>query len=181
MTKNQKQILTFGGIILLFLLFTKKTAAAGFSSIITAAKNFIHQNEGFSSKPIWDYKQWSWGYGTRVPGSIDDKNKNPGGTITRDQAANEAAKVMAEHYQYLSKLITRPLTANQWAALLSFSYNLGKYNADNLIAMAPVVGNINSGNDQALFSQWIQYINAGGQPLDSLKKRREREIALWRS
>lgn len=174
MTKNQKQIISFGGFLLLFLMLTKKAGSTGLNNILNTAKKFIQGNEGFLPYPVWDYKQWSWGYGTKVPGSTNDKNKNPGGTITKEKAANEAARIMIDHYNYLSKLIYRNLNANQWAALLSFSFNLGIYNADNLVK------NINDNNDTALFGQWIQYVNAGGVPNEGLVKRRQREINLWK-
>jgi lysozyme len=76
---------------------------------------------------------------------------------------------------YLRTLIRRDLNPEQWAALLSFSYNLGRGNADNL------VNNINSGNNAALGDQWNQYVNAGGVPQDYLIARRAAEWQLFNS
>ena len=134
---------------------------------------FIPAWEGFSATPYWDFRQWSWGYGTRVPNSVSDPTQNPGGTITRPQALLFAFAHIEKDYTDLNKLITVPLGANQWAALLSFSYNLGVGNADNLVL------NINRNNYAALEIQWKAYINAGGVPSQQLIDRRAAEWALW--
>jgi len=146
------------------------TVAASYKSILS---KFLPTWEGFLPNPKWDYTQWSWGYGTKVPGSVSDPNINPGGTVTRAQAMLFLLAHIEKDYTDLKKLISVPLGANQWAALLSFSYNLGVGNADNLVA------NINSNNYAALEYQWKQYINAGGVPLQQLIDRRAAEWALW--
>ena len=139
----------------------------------TILKTFLPSVEGFSATPYWDYKQWSWGYGTKVPNSVNDPTNNPGGTITESEAFAEAWRHLQTDYLYLKNLIYVPLSANRWAALLSFSYNLGPANADNLVI------NINSHNDAALQSQWMAYVYAGGVVLPALIDRRAKEWALW--
>lgn len=125
----------------------------------------IPQLEGFLAHPKWDNKQYTWGYGTRAPG--------PAGTITQAQALKDMRAYIDADYNYLKQLITRPLTAEQWAAYLSFSYNEGRGNADNLVA------NINSGDDDALETQWKKYIYAGGVVDDGLIDRRNTEWQVW--
>jgi GH24 family phage-related lysozyme (muramidase) len=167
MTKKQKYILIgSAGVIGLLLLFSGK-------KFIDILKSFLPKVEGFSSTPYWDIKQWSWGYGTRVPGSIDNKNVRPSGTITKDKAMNDAINHVMSDYEYLRPLIKVDLDANQWAAFLSFSYNLGRYNADNLIA------NINAQDWYELQDQWNEYIYAGGQISSYLVQRREKEWSLF--
>lgn len=126
---------------------------------------FIPSVEGFIPYPKWDYKQYSWGYGTAAPG--------PTGTITREQAITDALVHLFNDYDTLRPQVKRPLTVNQWTAYLSFSYNEGVGNADNLL------GNINSGNDTALATQWRKYIYAGGMVNQDLVDRREKELLLW--
>lgn len=155
-------LLIIGGILTLILMATQP-----FEPIL---KSFLPSVEGFSAKPIWDFKQWSWGYGTAAG---YDKNNKPLGTITKEQAWIEALKVITKNYNYLKPLIQVNLTGNQWAALLSFAYNLGPGNAKNLVP------NINKQDTAALVAQWRRYINAGGIPNQGLKNRREKEIALW--
>jgi lysozyme len=141
-------------------------------------KYFLPHWESFSARPYWDYKQWSWGYGTRVPGSVSDKAIKPTGTITRAQAFNDMMQHAERDYTDLKKLIRVPLTSAQWAALLSFSYNLGVGNADNLVY------NINSKNMAALQTQWNSYINVRDEsgnlvPNDHLIARRAAEWELY--
>jgi len=136
---------------------------------------FIVQWESFSAVPYWDTKQWSWGYGTRVPGSSDSKYIRPGGTITRTQAMMDALAHIQTDYTYLKKLITAPLNARQWAALLSFSFNLGPGSADNLVP------NINAQDMDALETQWKKYIYAGGVVRQDLIDRRNAEWLLYTS
>lgn len=137
------------------------------SGYLSILKKFLEKWEGFSPSPYWDTNRWSWGYGTQAPGAT--------GTITRDEAFTELKDHAASDKQYLQSIISRNLTPNQWAALLSFSYNTGQGNADNL------ADNINSGNDAALATQWSKYIYAGGVVNDTLVKRRAAELQLWHS
>lgn len=139
----------------------------------TVLKKFLPPWEGFSATPYWDFKQWSWGYGTRVPNSVNDPAVKPPGTITREQAFAAMMLHVDKDYNDLKKLIAVPLSPNQWAALLSFSYNLGVGNADNLVY------NINTKNMAALGVQWNKYINAGGVPNDQLIRRRAAEWELF--
>lgn len=146
------------------------SAVSGYRIIL---RYFLPAWEGFSSRPYWDVKQWTWGYGTRVPGSTNDPGIKPTGTITRADAFTAMMQHVDKDYSDLKKLITVPLTSAQWAALLSFSYNLGVGNADNL------VNNINSKNMAALQTQWNAYINVNGVPSDYQIKRRAAEWELF--
>ena len=136
---------------------------------------FLQDWEVFSPTPYWDNKQWSWGYGTRVPGSVDSPASRPTGTITRAQAVQDAITHTQTDYIYLKRLITVPLRPQQWAALLSFSYNEGPGNADNLVA------NINAQDMAALETQWKKYVYAGGEYDPDLADRRNAEWVLYTS
>jgi len=133
--------------------------------LINRLASFIPSVEGFRSTPYWDVSRYSWGYGTAAPG--------PNGTITRDQAFADMLTHLLHDYEILKGQVTRSLSVAQWAAYLSFSYNEGIGNADNLI------DNINSHNDTALKTQWRKYIYAGGVVNQDLVERREKELALW--
>jgi GH24 family phage-related lysozyme (muramidase) len=151
------------------------TAVTGYRIIL---KYFLPHWESFSARPYWDHKQWSWGYGTRVPGSVNDKNIKPAGSITRAQAFTDMMAHVDRDYSDLKKLISVPLTSAQWAAYLSFSYNLGVGNADNLVF------NINNKNIAALQTQWNSYINVRDEagnlvPSSNLIARRAAEWDLF--
>jgi len=136
-------------------------------AVIRAIQFFIPSVEGFSAVPYWDVNRWSWGYGTQAPGG-------PGtATITRDQAMQDMLVYAMRDYTQLMGVITRSLTANQWAALLSFSYNLGIGNALKLVPL------INSNNDAALQVKWNQYVYADHVVNEDLVDRRAKEWQLW--
>jgi GH24 family phage-related lysozyme (muramidase) len=145
--------------------------SAGYVSILKA---FLVKWEGFSSTPYWDHKQWSWGYGTKVPGSVNDQNKRPAGTISRTEAMRDLLDHSNRDYLYLKPFIRINFTSEQWAALLSFAYNLGTGNADNLVP------NINNRDWIALGAQWKQYVYSSGQVNEALVRRRAAEWELFK-
>lgn len=133
--------------------------------LINTLASFVPSVEGFRSHPYWDVSRYSWGYGTKAPGSS--------GTITRDQAFADMVSYLLSDYEILRKKITRSLTVKQWAAYLTFSYNLG---TDDALDMVPY---INAHNDSALQDQWMKYIHSGGQVNQDLIDRRRKELVLW--
>lgn len=140
---------------------------AGKDAIIAGLKSFLPSVEGFSVHPYWDVSRYSWGYGTPAPG--------PTGTITRDQAADEMITHALSDYTRLYGVITQPLSVNQWVALLSFAYNLGAGNGGAM----DLVPYINAGDWNALGEKWSHYVHAGGQVIQALVDRRQREWDLW--
>lgn len=162
-------ILKTGDLLLIgFVVIAAGLALSSFTTrLLHKLASFIPSVEGFEPHPYWDVSRYSWGYGTAAPGST--------GTITREQAFIDMTDHILSDYKYLSPLIKRKLSVNQWAAYLSFSYNEGPGNADNLVTL------INSGDDQALGVKWNQYIYAGGVVNSDLVERRQKEWALWNS
>lgn len=153
------------------ILVTKRIGAG--TSYIEVLRSFLPSVEGFSETPEWDYKQWSWGYGSRVPGSVNDPSVRPPGTITRAKAWDAALPFISDSYRYLAPKLTTTLSGNEWATLLSFAYNTGPGKAVNLIPF------INAKNEAGLFAKMRQYVYAGGVINTGLKNRREKEINLW--
>lgn len=160
-----KIAIVIGLAVAIALLLFKKAAVA----VKELVAIYWYKFEGFSAKPYWDYKQWSWGYGTKVLGSVDDKNQVPTGTISRP-AAFAAAWVHAYNdFTALDKKVSIDLTGRQWAAYISFAYNLGLGNA------LKIVDDINSKSWEVLKQRWLSFHNAGGKPSDGLKARRQFE------
>lgn len=163
---NRDEVLLLAAIGAVFVLLGRKvTSMSAKEQIASVLKMFLAKQEGFSATPYWDVSRWSWGYGTAAPG--------PTGTITRDAAMDAAITHAFRDYDTLFNLVTRPLTINQWAALLSFAYNLGIGNAKNIVPY------VNAYDDDTLFYHWSLYINANGKPLPVLRTRRQDEISLW--
>jgi GH24 family phage-related lysozyme (muramidase) len=133
--------------------------------LINKLAEFIPSVEGFRSHPYWDVSRYSWGYGTKAPGAT--------GTITRDQAFADMVSYLLSDYDLLKPKIHRQLSVAQWAALLSFSYNLGN---DDALKLVPY---INAGDDAALYNEWMKYVHAGGVVNSELVERRKKELVLW--
>lgn len=163
---TRNALIVTGGLL---LLLNSKTAAGGY---LTVLKDFLPEVEGFSPVPIWDVRQWSWGYGT--PAGYDP-NRKPAGTITRQRAWSESVKYINSDYNYLRPMITKRLNANQWAAFLSFSYNVGRYSADNLVSI------INNNTPSAVVSKMKEYKYSDGQLSQGLINRRKKESDLYLS
>lgn len=148
--------------LLTLAVFMRKSFEA---RILDTLALFIPSVEGFRSTPYWDVTRYSWGYGTEAPGAT--------GSITRAQAFSDMIGHLLADYNALRTRVTRELNVKQWAALLSFSYNLGIGSALN------IVPTINSGDDSALEIRWKRYIYAGGIVNNDLVERRDKEWDLW--
>lgn len=158
-------VLSAGGTV--FTAATIETAGTNADAINQAVDALLSRWEGFSATPYWDVSRYSWGYGTAAPGAS--------GTISEAQALSDSNAVLQSDILTLQGLISVPLTPNQWAALLDFSYNLGIGNAENLVA------NINAGDSTALQNEWLQYVYANGEISQDLVARRNAEWQLWNS
>lgn len=178
-----KPIVLVGIGLAVLLLLAGTTAAAAtpvinpfvpatvdlFADILPVLNPFLQNEERFSAHPYWDVSRYSWGYGTPAPGST--------GTISQAQALSDMDDHVNSDFDTLSPKITRPLSANQWAAYLSFSYNEGPGSP----GASALVDDINSGDDEKLEAHWREYIYADHVVDPVLVGRRDREWALWMS
>lgn len=157
------------------------TSAAG-SSMVTsdAAVQVIKTFEGFLKYPVWDYGQYSVGYGTRCPDDKLEEYRENG--ITEE----EAVALLREHLLIAetavnSRIIDRlgvSLSQNQFDALVSFTYNCGSgwtYDANGTLYKA--VANGTTGNE--LIRAFALWCSAGGQILTGLLNRRLCEANMY--
>src|SRR5262245_7615600 len=79
---------------------------------INAVKGF----EGFSPNPAWDYRQYTWGYGTKAPG--------PNGTISQD-AADAALRAELGKAGDFVESVAPNAPQGVKNALASLTYNAG--------------------------------------------------------
>ena len=79
---------------------------------------FIKSMEGFAKYPVWDYAQYSVGYGCRC-----EKGEYPNG-ITEAEADALLRKAISNFENGINN-IGRQFTQNQFDALVSFSFNVG--------------------------------------------------------
>lgn len=143
-----------------------KTSVKG-SSGAQKARNFIAGHEGFVSKPYWDVRQWSAGYGTKVDG--------PNVRVSKEEAQKMLTKRIAKDEKYIRSQLKVDVTDNEMAALLSFAYNLGRGR------LGPFIKDINNGNKKAAADRLLRYNKAGGKVLEGLQKRRRQERDLFLS
>lgn len=138
-------------------------------NLFNILKGLLIQFEGYRAKPYWDVTRYSWGYGTAAPNGADS------GTISKSDAMKDAMNFSMQQQQTLRNYLKVSLTDKQWAALLSFAYNLGTGNAIKLIDA------INLGDNNFIGQRWNSYIYSGGIVNPDLKKRRAIEFNLFNS
>lgn len=135
--------------------------------------DFIISFENFSATPYWDVNHWSWGYGT--PAGYDRHHK-PKGTISRKKAYEDLITRIKEDYVKISMALDNPISVGQMTALLSFSYNLGYDDAHTIIK------NMNKGASPFSIANEIKkYVYAGGEVLQDLVERRQKEAEVFLS
>ena len=141
----------------------------------TAAAEYIKHWEGYVDHPVWDYHQYTIGYGTRY---------QPGMPVpmTKAFAAQLLAQVLRDKYMPETKLALarrgldwNALTQAQRTAVLSFAYNLGA----GAISSASWPERIKHGDMAGAKASWLAHSNAGGRPLEGLVKRRHSEWELY--
>lgn len=114
------------------------------------------------------------GYGSTQGLTRADVGKK---TITAAQAETLLGADLVRFEKAVEKLVTIPLTDNQFAALVSFAFNLGEGN----LVKSTLLKRINAGASTALIERsWMQWVNAGGIRLRGLVNRRAAEMALWK-
>lgn len=125
----------------------------------------LKQREGFSETPYPDYKGFSIGYGHLMKASEDYTS------ITESDAAALLEKDVAWSEQAVSESVNASLTQNQFDALVSFVFNVGK----NAFLNSTLLAKLNAGDSSAIdeFAKWNR---AGGKVNQSLIARRESEV-----
>jgi lysozyme len=164
LSKSEKKVLLIGAVLFIVALMFPNFIAG--TDMLTLAINTIKGFEGFIPVSRWDYKQYSYGYGNAASG--------PGISISQSDADNLLRQRVTDDYNTLKPLLTIPLNDNQWAALLSFSFNEGSGAAKLLIP------DINNQSDN-LENHFKEYNIAGGVVNSDLVDRRDQEWQLWDS
>lgn len=120
--------------------------------------------EGYTPRASWDYKQHSIGYGTKA--------RYPGEVIDKDEAERRFQAEMTSARDQVRGLGV-PLQPGQEAALASLTYNAGPGWMNSGLGQAVKAGDWNDAT-----KRFVQYNQAGGQPLPGLDNRRRKE-ASW--
>lgn len=98
-------------------------------------------------------------------------------TITAAQAEALLRADLVRFEKAVERRVTVPLTDNQFAALVSFAFNLGEGN----LAKSTLLKRINAKAPIAdIERSLMQWVNANGKPLQGLVNRRAAEMALYK-
>ncbi|MDR6757192.1 GH24 family phage-related lysozyme (muramidase) [Mycoplana sp. BE70] len=97
--------------------------------------------------------------------------------ITTAQAETLLRADLVRFEKAVSSLVKVPLTDNQFAALVSWTFNLGEGN----LGKSTLLKRINAKAPVAqIEASWMQWVNAGGKRLQGLVNRRAAEMALYK-
>lgn len=126
----KKRILTIAlTVALLITLIPLGAIPARAESAFVASQQMIDllkKFEGFSVKPYWDYKQWTVGYGTKVPDGNLERYQAEG--IHEAEAEQLLQETLANMGRSINSFIDKfglNITQNQFDAMLSMSFNCG--------------------------------------------------------
>ena len=136
------------------------------------ALEFVRSHEGCRLTAYLDSAGVpTWGYGHTGP------EVHLGPTITQDQAADYLRQDLATAASRLENAVGEAciteLTANQYAAMLSFTLNVG------IDPKWQIVKCLKAGNFDVIPSEMMRFVNAGGKKLAGLVNRRADEVKLW--
>lgn len=139
--------------------------------------NLIKEFEGFRSQAyLCPANVWTIGYGNTF---YQDGRKVKLGDRISEAEAERLLKITVESFaDQVAKLITVPITNNQFAAIVSLTYNIGisAFARSTLLSMLN-----NRKNKQEVAIQFLRWDKAGGKTLAGLTRRREREMRLFLS
>lgn len=136
-----------------------------------ACVDFIKRMEGFLKYPVWDYAQYSVGYGCRC-----NKGDYPNG-ITEAEAERLLKKELANAEAAVNRFGT--YTQQQFDALVSFSYNVGTGWMNNPNYQIYQLAKGAKFSDAEVVSIFRAWNHAGGKELPGLTRRREAEARMW--
>ena len=112
---------------------------------------------------------WTCCYGHTGP------EVEPGQTYTQEQCNTLLESDLARFEQCVNDMVSHDINPNQFAALVSFAYNLGC----GALQGSTLLSLVNAGNYEAAAQQFGKWVMAGGQVLEGLVRRRAAEANLF--
>ena len=113
---------------------------------------------------------WTIGVGSTQP------PVSPGEEITKKEAMDRFDRDLVKFEKAVDRLVTVPLTQNQFDALVSFTFNVG----EGALAKSTLLKKLNAGNYDAVPAELMKWTRGGGKELPGLVRRRRAECAMWR-
>jgi lysozyme len=116
---------------------------------------------------------WTIGYG-HTGLKHQDGTVKQGRTITQAEADALLAHDMGKFEDRVNRLVTVPLSQNEFDALVSFDFNTGA------LAKSTLLRRLNAGAYDEVPDQLMRWTRASGKVLAGLVRRRKAEADLWR-
>ena len=134
------------------------------------AARIVRQFEGCCLSPYEDVAgKWTVGVGHLIPDS------EPIRDITQEQADALFYTDLALAEKCVDAAVTVPLTDNQKAALISFTFNLGC----GALTRSTLLKKLNSGDVVGACQEFTRWSYASGRQVNGLLRRRTAEAALF--
>jgi len=136
--------------------------------------DMIKTFEGFSATAYLDMVGVpTIGYGSTI--GVTKQDVENGRTVTEEQAEQMLLAELSSHEVTVSQCVTVDVNDNQFAALVSFAYNLG----DGSLRGSTLLRLLNSGDYAGAASEFPKWDHAGGKVVDGLLRRRLAEQSLF--
>ncbi|EJF91332.1 lysozyme [Bartonella melophagi] len=116
---------------------------------------------------------WTIGYGHTT--KAGEPVVQDGMKITKAKAEAILRKDLAQFEQIVEQVVSQPLTDEQFAALVSFCYNVGI----DAFCNSTLLRKLNKGDYEAVPAELQKWTKAEGQRLQGLVHRRAAEAGLW--
>lgn len=113
---------------------------------------------------------WTIGYG-------NTSTAKPGMIITQEQAERLLMNDVEQFENAVNNLVRVTLNQNQFDALVSFTFNLGR----GALYRSTLLRKLNVGDYAGAASEFGRWVNAGGKPWPGLIRRRQEERELFES
>ena len=139
--------------------------------INTAGLDLIKDFEGLRLNAYQDaVGVWTIGYG-------HTNTAYPGQRITNAQATDLLRQDVANFEDAVTRAVRVPINENQFAALVSFAYNVGS----GALNSSTLLRKLNAGDTFGAANEFLRWNRAGGRVLAGLTRRREAERSLFLS
>lgn len=137
-----------------------------------ACIDFVKSFEGFRANAyLCPAGVWTIGYGTT-------EYVDPGDTVTEEEACELLRQDIQEAADAVDDLVEVDLTQNQYDALCSFIYNVGREAFRN----STMLKMLNRGQSaKSIGPQFDRWVKAGGQVVAGLTRRRAAEREMFES
>ncbi len=140
--------------------------------INAAGLSHVKQWEGLKLVAYQDVAGvWTIGYGHTSAAGIPKVRE--GMRISEKEAEDILRADLAKFEERVERLVTVPLTDNQFAVLVSFDFNTGALHKSTLLKK------LNALDYNAVPGELMKWVNAGGKKVQGLVNRRAAEAGLW--